>query len=546
MGKKQHQADKMYVTASEWQMLYGGFKPQNYGEKSVFRRLPFYYCALSLQPATKPFCTKEGIIFDMMSIAPFLSRYGLNPVTGKLLGANELIKVKIVYDEEEKKPMCPILKKTMTENSFIIVNRVSGYMYLNEAIEQLNIGQNYWRDLMTHEPFVRSDLIVIQDPKNIGKFNINEFYYFQNKLLNEKKEKNTNLNNPSISTQFVLDELERNKKKSENVEEKFHKKFLDTNNKISNFAKAAHNETNQSIYSTGKAAASFTSTVVELTTNILPAYVANDEIIIRRLKSSSLKGYIQLITSLGVLNIQLETNYAPLTCRNFLELCQQNFYDGTIFHRSIPNFMIQGGDPKGNGEGGRTAREGEKLKDEFHPNLLHDRRGIVSMAKKEEADSGTSQFFITYKSAKHLDKKHSIFGKVVGGMNVLDKMEQIPVNKKDRPTIDISILSTEICINPYLELEKEIEKEQNDEKKKKKGSKNEKNKSENSKKRLNISAPVNEKLRVGKYIKRNDLERLEKIVQSKTKTMNENEKKLLINSHKRNTENYRMKDFSSW
>jgi len=119
-------------------------------------------------------------------------------------------------------------------------------------------------------------------------------------------------------------------------------------------------------------------------------------------------------TDKGDIELELFADKTPNTVNNFVFLARENFYDGIIFHRVIANFMAQGGDPTGRGSGG----PGYRFADEFHPSLKHDKPGILSMANAGPNTNG-SQFFITHVPTSWLDNKHSIFGQVVGGMDVL-------------------------------------------------------------------------------------------------------------------------------
>jgi len=119
-------------------------------------------------------------------------------------------------------------------------------------------------------------------------------------------------------------------------------------------------------------------------------------------------------TDKGTFEIALYASQAPKTVNNFVFLAQDGFYDGVIFHRVISNFMAQCGDPTGTGRGG----PGYRFEDEFHPDLKHDKPGILSMANAGPGTNG-SQFFITHVPTPHLDNKHSVFGEVVEGMDVL-------------------------------------------------------------------------------------------------------------------------------
>lgn len=139
-------------------------------------------------------------------------------------------------------------------------------------------------------------------------------------------------------------------------------------------------------------------------------------------------------TSKGDFKIELFEDKAPNTTKNFIDLVNKKFYDGLIFHRVIDGFMIQGGDPKGNGTGG----PGYEIKDEFHPDLKHDSAGILSMANAGP-NTGGSQFFITLAPTPWLDKKHAVFGKVTTGLDVVQAIGKVKVGANDKPAEDVVI-----------------------------------------------------------------------------------------------------------
>lgn len=139
----------------------------------------------------------------------------------------------------------------------------------------------------------------------------------------------------------------------------------------------------------------------------------------------------------GKIEIELAPEAAPVTVKNFEKLVSEGFYDGLIFHRVIKGFMIQGGDPLGNGMGGAD----EKIKGEFdangHKNPLKHTRGVISMARAYDPNSASSQFFIMHADAPHLDGQYAAFGKVVSGMDVVDEIADVAVDYSDRPRIDM-------------------------------------------------------------------------------------------------------------
>jgi cyclophilin family peptidyl-prolyl cis-trans isomerase len=148
---------------------------------------------------------------------------------------------------------------------------------------------------------------------------------------------------------------------------------------------------------------------------------------------------VELQTTMGTMKIRLFDDKAPKTVQNFKDLVNKGFYDGTVFHRVIKNFMIQGGDPKGTGTGG----PGYNIKDEFGPGLTHSKKGILSMANAGP-NTGGSQFFITLAATPWLDGKHAIFGELAEGVDVLDKIGTTPTDASDRPMNEVRIVKAKI------------------------------------------------------------------------------------------------------
>ena len=142
---------------------------------------------------------------------------------------------------------------------------------------------------------------------------------------------------------------------------------------------------------------------------------------------------VLLQTTMGDVKIELFDKTMPITAGNFRKLVEKRFYDGTIFHRVIPNFMIQGGDPEGTGLGG----PGYSIKDELPANNRN-ARGTISMANAGP-NTGGSQFFINVVDNHRLDPKHPVFGRVVGGMEVVDAISRTPTDAKDRPRTTVTI-----------------------------------------------------------------------------------------------------------
>jgi len=148
---------------------------------------------------------------------------------------------------------------------------------------------------------------------------------------------------------------------------------------------------------------------------------------------------VKIRTTMGEIVVKLFDDKAPRTAGNFLKLAKEGFYDGIVFHRVIPDFMIQTGDPTGTGRGG----PGYTFEDEFSPELRHDRPGILSMANSGP-DTNGSQFFITEKPTTWLDGRHSVFGEVIEGMDVVKAIAQVDRDRSDKPRSEVRMEKLEV------------------------------------------------------------------------------------------------------
>jgi len=151
----------------------------------------------------------------------------------------------------------------------------------------------------------------------------------------------------------------------------------------------------------------------------------------------------------GVIKAELYPEIAPNTVNNFIELTQKGYYNGVIFHRCIKGFMIQGGDPQGTGSGGPGYRiAGEFSSNGFKNDLKHT-RGVLSMARTMIPNSAGSQFFIMHVDYPYLDGQYATFGKVIEGMDVVDRIATTKTGRADRPIIDQKMLKVECDLNGY-------------------------------------------------------------------------------------------------
>lgn len=160
------------------------------------------------------------------------------------------------------------------------------------------------------------------------------------------------------------------------------------------------------------------------------------------------------IQDYGDLKLEMDYQNAPNTARNFVELARKGFYNGLTFHRIIKGFMIQGGDPEGTGCGG----PGYSIKGEFSTNgvknnIKHE-KGVISMARSSHPDSAGSQFFIMHKPASHLDGQYAAFGRVVEGLDIIDRVASVKTTSGDKPVIPVIIESVEVIDEPEFSSEK--------------------------------------------------------------------------------------------
>ncbi len=150
-------------------------------------------------------------------------------------------------------------------------------------------------------------------------------------------------------------------------------------------------------------------------------------------------------TSMGNIKLELFAKEAPLSVKNFLDYANSGHYSGTVFHRVIPGFMIQGGDPTGTGRG----NPGYRFADEFHPELRHSGPGVLSMANSGP-DSNGCQFFITERATPHLDNKHSVFGTTVANVELVKKITNVPRGPGDRPNQNVVLQRVEVFRSPTV------------------------------------------------------------------------------------------------
>ncbi|KIK70870.1 hypothetical protein GYMLUDRAFT_79070 [Collybiopsis luxurians FD-317 M1] len=427
-----HGSDRLYITHTEHSVLGSHSASSGFKAKPETphpgARTPFDCCALSFQPFDNPVCARNadgtGNVFDLINIIPWLKQHNnTNPITQEPLTPADLIQL-----HYHRKPSGeihdPISFKPFTEHSHIVAIATTGNVFLADSIKG-------GKDLVDDVPFKKSDVITLQNPHGLPPASVPS-------------------QAPSSSTKSAPP------------------------NPVAKPAQVAAVKSkeptpwNISPYSSGLPGASLTSTSVDpnLTSGAASKLVWDEEELMFEAISNPLKGkskekdigkrraYVRVVTSLGggSLNLELFCEKAPKTAYNWLMLARQGKFDNCLFHRLVPGFMIQTGDPTGTGSGGQSYW-GTPFRDEYDLKgaAKHDSRGVLAMANKG-ANTNGSQFYITFKAAPHLDKKHTVFGKLVGGEDVLDALEKLP--RKDgteRPSKSVKITEVIIYQDPFEE-----------------------------------------------------------------------------------------------
>lgn len=367
----------------------------------------------------------------------------------------------------------PVTYKVFTDNTHIVAVGKTGNVYAWDTVERLNVKAKMWRGLLSEVEFGRKDIITLQDPLNVKGRNLSEFKYLRegvNTLTAEQqRERSAGVNKSALgnAASVLKDKDAAAAPAKPQIGKYLHQQSSSPSPSTSLIKTSSTNGTpktqplhtskaipyNAAQHTTGQAAASFTSTGLTPHTGGDLALLSDEEYMLkpRRVKKP---GYARIATNHGDINVELLPEFAPKAVWNFVQLSKKGYYGGVVFHRNIRNFMLQGGDPTGTGKGGSSVWN-KNFADEFDGPLSHDARGIVSMANKGK-NTNSSQFFITYRPCKHLDRKHTIFARVVGGMETLSAIENVEVSEADkRPLEDVKMDEVVVFLDPFEEFLKE-------------------------------------------------------------------------------------------
>jgi peptidyl-prolyl cis-trans isomerase-like protein 2 len=475
MGKKRCQKDRLYLTAKELRENFGLNKIESH---KYSRNLPFFHCAISMKPFKYPVCTKDGIIFDILNIIPYIQKYGKHPITGEILDLNDLIKLNFCKLNDDEF-YCPILQTAFTSRTHIVAIRTSGNVYCYEAINQLHLKTKSMQDLKSGESFKKSDLITIQNPShkateiNQIELPINAFINYENlkckKRGNLVFSENSNFDikqdlskyknrtwietsacessllnfRPGAST-WNTDKLtveEQGEKKTKKITKRQHHVRVKEILEKRSICKIIELSTNVS-------SLSFTSTVISRpTNNLIPN--KNERQLKRLQRKPKIKGYVKLRTNIIDLDMELNCETAPKTCDLFLIMCQTGSCDNIIIKKCNENFMIKSSKIRGNIAANELIVS--YLSNDAPDKLAnHKQRGLISLSKIE-FNLENPHFCILLKPAHHFNNDHIVFGKIVSGLETIDTIGNPITNLSCESLTHIRVIGVDILLDPFLE-----------------------------------------------------------------------------------------------
>lgn len=512
------QKEKQYQSARE-QREYGKSRAgtsfqHNVG--SVQKTLPFACCALTLTPFETPVCTvvnednataagnsspKYAVLFDNAALMEFVLKNQRDPVTGRPLKSSQIIRLHMDQDGEGRW-QCPILTKPFADHTKIVAvldrsgkkssTATEAFVYSYEAYHELNVKPKNWHNLTTgHKFHPKKDVLLLNDPANSelqSKRDINKFWHIQHNRSKPASGAST-ASKPgtdiqkSVTATRIMEQIEKERKQKAQDEKEATKKDKANQQKqpLSLYQKVKQRDYRVLAkdvtgvqYTAGAASRSLTSTSMDVANQNDEREATEEEIMqfyfrILKTQRKGEKGYVKLAiqfdkdySGIGVpptkdfveILVELHCDIVPRTCMNFIGLCQEHQYDGAVFHRIIPSFMMQGGKaPNGAKD---QSFWGAAFVDEFDDRLKHNEAGILSMANAG-SNTNLQQFFITFKECSHLDRKHSVFGQVVDGMDrLMNRMKQVKTDKKDQPLSEsITIAKAEIISDPIQEVQEQ-------------------------------------------------------------------------------------------
>eukprot|EP00754_Rhynchopus_humris_P001253 Rhum_TRINITY_DN10759_c0_g1::Rhum_TRINITY_DN10759_c0_g1_i1::g.40054::m.40054/K10598/PPIL2, CYC4, CHP60; peptidyl-prolyl cis-trans isomerase-like 2 len=418
------------------------------GLRGKFQLLPYNYCALTFIPIEDGVFTEDGMCFERDPLFKYVKEHKVSPVDGSPLTEGHIYPLRLRQNAAGDN-YCPVTERVFTEHSHIVAIRTTGNVYSEDAVSKLNVKAKNYTDLLFGNPFKKSDIITLQDPKTIWqKRDASKFFHTQ--AAGKRKEQLAKKREAAAAAE---PEAEKQPQTPLDAEEE-----ADQRARLLIAKEVEHQNRFASAGLTSTANSAVSRNVEKEQTQaekVQEALFAEYKKRCHGGGAASTEAAVVLDTSLGEVHAKLHCALCPRTAYNFLKLAESKYYNGTVFHRVVPGFVMQGGDPKGTGTGGESCWGGT-FKDEIMGRLRHDKRGVLSMANSGK-DTNGSQFFLTLGAAPHLDGKHSVFGQVTAGFPVLDQADAVPTDAAtERPLVPVTLNAVHVYSNPFAELEAEV------------------------------------------------------------------------------------------
>jgi len=432
------------MTATEWARDFGGYRKESAGmSSSSQQQLPFECCALTLLPFEAAACTRQdGVLCDAVALLEYVKAHGTSPVTGEKVEKRDVLLLKTAKNAQGRWH-CPLTYRVFGKHSKVAAIGTTGNVFAYEALRELNVLKTRL-DPLDGTPFAAGDLLIVHDPDDADLCRRRDLSH---RRLH-RDEGNVRHSETAVKNERILAEARRNvaaedderRRRRRGEEEHTTPGLTETFRRVRDVLRPLTEDVLEgSKMSGGATARAATSSAVDVSTRSDLRCATEAELMAARYKvmrKCKKRGYVRLETNFGPLNLELRFDVAPRACENFIGLCRNGAYDDTVFHRIIKGFVVQGGDPTGEGHGGQSLW-GAPFADEVDVSRLRfDARGVLAYANAGKRDQNKSQFFLTLAPCPHLDGKHTIFGKLVGGNDTLDQIEVLRVAEDHRPVGD--------------------------------------------------------------------------------------------------------------
>ncbi|KAJ9473745.1 Peptidyl-prolyl cis-trans isomerase-like 2 [Diplonema papillatum] len=453
--------------------------------------------------------TDDGTCFEYEPLAAYVKKHKVHPVTKTPLADDGVHEMKLALNERGV-PFCPIGSKEFLGHTHVVAIRPSGRVYWYDTVQEMNLKCKNWTDLVDGTPFKKKDIITLQDPNNLPKNHDPNVFPTITRVYDTPTDRGPEHAlsgiNVTASQKRIFAQLDTTR---DLIDPPGASKRAKSGKTVPALSAAERKVWSSlpadapryaAIGLTCSAATPIRKDVKKVTRGEIDGKIFAAA---RRLTDGA--ALVRITTSAGDINAKLHCSLVPQTCYNFLKLAKQGYYNNTVFHRIVKNFIVQGGDPTATGSGGASCW-GSPFPDEILGRLRHNAKGVLSMANSGPNSNG-SQFFFTMQPAQHLDGKHTVFGQVIGQGDALDSIGDTPTNPTTEvPLKPVKLISVDVLQNPFEAIEREVEDAYDEGEQKLKKEEASQREREGNERRAWFSAPqshegATDSTAVGKYLK---------------------------------------------